>query len=74
MQLFLLGYIIIEICEIFTVGKFPLETKIVKVCSTSHSIAQQLIFAGFYGNPSWYDSGYALDPNAQCPCGVSTAR
>lgn len=31
MQLFLAGYIIIEICEIFTVGKFPLESKIVKV-------------------------------------------
>ncbi|KAG9246114.1 chitin synthase III catalytic subunit [Calycina marina] len=25
MQLFLLGYIIIEVCEIFTVGKFPLN-------------------------------------------------
>ncbi len=25
MQLFLLGYILIEICEIFTVGKFPLS-------------------------------------------------
>jgi hypothetical protein len=35
MQLFLAGYIIIEICEIFTVGKFPLESKIVKVSSQS---------------------------------------
>ncbi|EKD16292.1 uncharacterized protein L3040_009476 [Drepanopeziza brunnea f. sp. 'multigermtubi'] len=26
MQLFLLGYLFIEICEIFTVGKFPLNT------------------------------------------------
>lgn len=25
MQLFLLGYIIVEICEIFTVGEFPLD-------------------------------------------------
>ena len=25
MQLFLLGFIIIEICEIFTVGEFPLS-------------------------------------------------
>lgn len=25
MQLFLIGYIIIEICEIFTVGGFPLN-------------------------------------------------
>ncbi|KAH8593255.1 chitin synthase III catalytic subunit [Bisporella sp. PMI_857] len=28
MQLFLLGYIIIQICEIFTVGKFPLNNKV----------------------------------------------
>lgn len=28
MQLFLIGYIIIEICEIFTVGEFPLDSKI----------------------------------------------
>lgn len=28
MQLFLLGYILIEICEIFTVGLFPLENKV----------------------------------------------
>lgn len=28
MQLFLLGYIIISICEIFTVGEFPLSSKV----------------------------------------------
>jgi len=28
MQLFLLGYIIIEICEIFTVGEFPLASNV----------------------------------------------
>lgn len=28
MQLFLLGYIIIEICEIFTVGEFPLNSTV----------------------------------------------
>jgi hypothetical protein len=28
MQLFLIGYILIEICEIFTVGLFPLENKV----------------------------------------------
>lgn len=28
MQLFLVGYILIEICEIFTVGKFPLDSKV----------------------------------------------
>lgn len=28
MQLFLVGYIIMSICEIFTVGEFPLESKV----------------------------------------------
>lgn len=28
MQLFLLGYLIIEICEIFTVGEFPLDSDV----------------------------------------------
>jgi hypothetical protein len=28
MQLFLLGYLIIEICEIFTVGEIPLDPKV----------------------------------------------
>ena len=28
MQLFLIGYIIIEICEIFTVGGFPLPSNV----------------------------------------------
>ena len=34
-QLFLVGYIIVEICEIFTVGGFPLERKVrlVRLCS-----------------------------------------
>ena len=31
MQLFLLGFIIIEICEIFTVGGFPLDENVRKV-------------------------------------------
>lgn len=30
--MFLLGYIIIEICEIFTVGKFPLNNTVRIVC------------------------------------------
>ena len=32
MQLFLLGYIIISICEIFTVGDFPLNSDVRIVC------------------------------------------
>ena len=31
MQLFLLGYVVIEICEIFTVGGFPLPSDVRKV-------------------------------------------
>lgn len=33
-QLFLLGYVIISICEIFTVGAFPLADNVRKVSST----------------------------------------
>jgi len=31
-QLFLIGYIIVSICEIFTVGGFPLDRKVRLVC------------------------------------------
>ncbi len=37
MQLFLAGYILIELCEIFTVGLFPLN-KHVRVVSRLHSL------------------------------------
>ena len=33
MQLFLIGYIIISICEIFTIGGFPLNNSVRLVCS-----------------------------------------
>ena len=36
MQLFLLGYIVIEICEIFTVGGFPLDPTIRKAFTAVH--------------------------------------
>jgi Chitin synthase export chaperone len=36
MQIFLVGYLLIEICEIFTVGKFPLSSK-VRIVSGSAS-------------------------------------
>jgi hypothetical protein len=32
MQLFLLGYIVISICEIFTIGGFPLNDSVRIVC------------------------------------------
>jgi hypothetical protein len=42
MQLFLLGYLIIEICEIFTVGEFPLNPK-VRVVSLHHVEVKRLM-------------------------------
>jgi hypothetical protein len=38
MQLFLLGYLIIEICEIFTVGGFPLDGAVRRVRASSPNI------------------------------------
>jgi hypothetical protein len=40
-QLFLLGYIIIEICEIFTVGGFPLDSKVRMVQTYSSSLLRR---------------------------------
>jgi hypothetical protein len=39
MQLFLLGYIIVEICEIFTVGGFPLDAAVRRGFSAAHIAA-----------------------------------
>lgn len=39
MQLFLIGYIIIEICEIFSVGYFPLDGRVRRVFSAIHLAA-----------------------------------
>ncbi|PYH89757.1 export control protein CHS7-like protein [Aspergillus ellipticus CBS 707.79] len=39
MQLFLLGFIVIEICEIFTVGGFPLDSAVRKGFSAVHIAA-----------------------------------
>lgn len=41
MQLFLLGFIIVEICEIFTVGGFPLNGAVRRV-SSIHGWAHSL--------------------------------
>lgn len=38
MQLFLIGYIIISICEIFTIGEFPLN-KTVRIVRKIDSLA-----------------------------------
>jgi hypothetical protein len=39
MQLFLLGFIIVEICEIFTVGGFPLDAAVKRGFSAAHIAA-----------------------------------
>ena len=36
MQIFLLGYIVIEICEIFTVGGFPIDSAVRRAFSAIH--------------------------------------
>lgn len=36
MQLFLLGFIVVQICEIFTVGGIPLEDSVRKVSDLYH--------------------------------------
>jgi hypothetical protein len=38
MQLFLLGYIVISICEIFTIGGFPLNDTVRLVCFLSATV------------------------------------
>ncbi|EGP90374.1 unnamed protein product [Zymoseptoria tritici ST99CH_1A5] len=39
MQIFLIGYIIIEICEIFTIGGFPLDAAVRRAFSAAHIAA-----------------------------------
>ncbi|KAF2755361.1 hypothetical protein EJ05DRAFT_502829 [Pseudovirgaria hyperparasitica] len=39
MQLFLIGFIIVEICEIFTVGGFPLQSRVIRGFSAVHIAA-----------------------------------
>src|SRR5436189_5429254 len=42
-QIFLIGFIVIEICEIFTVGGFPLDPKIRKVCQPFYTLMCHLL-------------------------------
>lgn len=61
MQLFLLGYIIIEICEIFTVGGFPLSSRVRIVSSTlDASLARSLTCSGLYRRTHWRNNGHPL--------------
>ena len=58
-QLFLVGYIIVSICEIFTVGGFPLQGKVrlvgvLKLHSNPEGMLTRMI--GFHSRPPGRDS------------------
>lgn len=76
-QLFLVGYMIVEICEIFTVGGFPLQTNVRLVRDylltwTPDTVADFL--SGVHGNPPWSYSSNNLGPTAQWRDWLSTCR
>jgi hypothetical protein len=59
MQVFLVGYLLISLCEIFTVGGIPLDDNVRKVdYSSSGMLTMILTRLGLYGNSSrsrYYD-------------------
>lgn len=75
MQVFLLGYILIEICEIFTVGKFPLKdtVRIVSGCNIEDEMNADSK-TGIHWNTSGLYRGYFMDPDAQCGRRISVTR
>lgn len=71
MQLFLLGYILIEICEIFTVGKFPLNKK-VEIVGTGNEVERsKLTLPGLHWRSFRIDRRNSMDSDAQCSGGIS---
>jgi hypothetical protein len=53
MQLFLVGYLLISLCEIFTVGGIPLDDDVRKVgYSFSGMLTMMLTRLGLYGDSS----------------------
>jgi hypothetical protein len=64
MQIFLIGYIIIEICEIFSIGGFPLESRVRRAFSAAHIAAVVatswlLLMNGAVGFQLLYDGTWA---------------
>lgn len=64
MQLFLVGYILVEICEIFTVGMFPLNKDVIIVRLYNHLKQSVLTILGLYWNPSRINCSDFMDSNA----------
>lgn len=68
MQIFLIGYILIEICEIFTVGGFPLPKNVRIVCGFDITLATAKLLltplVGFHWGPHWSYHGSHLDSHA----------
>lgn len=73
-QLFLLGYIIIELCEIFTVGGFPLGSKVrmVKMYG-SKRMSSSLIGQGIYRYPPGCHCGHIMGAADEWSCWLSIA-
>lgn len=68
MQLFLMGYILIEICEIITVGGFPLDGAVRRVSAISiaiTSLTDTVHLTGLLCSPYCSSRNYLLGPYAQ---------
>lgn len=69
--MFLAAFIIVEICEIFTVGGFPLDDKIRKVSSSTSDVISihplsNMFSLGIHCCPPWCDYGYDMDSSLEC--------
>lgn len=65
-QLFLVAFIIVEICEIFTVGGLPLQYNVVAVrgnLALPHLL--ELMVSGFHRGSSCSDRSDNMDPPPQ---------
>lgn len=73
MQLFLLGFIIVEICEIFTVGGFPLNDAVRKVRSTKRYHEFELNKIGLFCGTYRRNHCYLLGSAHERTCRLSVA-
>jgi hypothetical protein len=79
MQMFLLGFIVIEICEIFTVGGIPLDDNVRKVgtrleLNASLELVDEIIVLifgnriGLFSGPHCGDHRHFMDPTHERAC------